>query len=131
GEDATPARVVDAMTWVTEARLHGHGVMDRAISDAAYIALSPDREGRHALTAGDVGRARLMGRPEVVLIACRTSRAAPYLDEALSLPVAFLKAGARVVFAAASDIPNDEAPRFFEPLLGRLRTGQSPAEALM
>lgn len=131
GADATPARVLDAMAQATEVRIHGHGVTDRAVSDAPFIALSPDGEGQAALTAGEVRNARLMGRPVVVLIACQTSRDAPYLDEALSLPVAFVNAGARAVFAAASKIPNDEAPRFFEPLLGRLQTGQPPAEALM
>lgn len=131
-DDATPARTLEVLSRATEARIHGHGVLDRAISDAAYIALSPDTQGtKFALTAEDVRKAQLAGRPVVVLIACQTSRAAPYLDEDLSLPVAFVKAGARAVFAAASNIPNDEAARFFEPLLGRLREGVSPAVALM
>jgi len=129
-DEATPKRVLEDMTTATEIEVHGHGVMDGAISDAAYVALSPDREGRFALTATDVRKANLKGRPVVVVIACQTSRAAPYLHEALSLPVAFIQAGSRVVFAAASNIPNDEASRFFEPLLGRLRGGQKPAVAL-
>jgi hypothetical protein len=128
---ATPSRVLEAMTMATEIRIHGHGVLDGAVSDAAYVALSPDREGRFALTAGEVRKASLKGRPVVVVIACQTSRAAPYQHEPLSLPVAFIQGGARIVFAAASTIPNDEASRFFEPLLGRLRTGQNPAVALM
>jgi hypothetical protein len=127
---ATPDRALAAMTQATEIRIHAHGVLDRAISDAAYVALSPDRQGRFALTAGDVRKVDLKGRPVVVVVACQTSRAAPYLHEALSLPVAFIQAGARIVFAAAGTIPNDEASRFFEPLLGRLQAGQKPAVAL-
>jgi hypothetical protein len=131
GDAATPSRVLEAMTLATELRIHGHGVQDGAISDAAYVALSPERDGRFALTAEDVRKAHLKGRPVVVLVACQTSRAAPYLHEALSLPVAFVQGGARIVFAAASTIPNDEASRFFEPLLDRLHSGQNPAVALM
>jgi len=130
GDAATPERALEAMALATEIRVHGHGVLDGAISDAAVIALSPDRDGRFALTADAVRKVNLKGQPVVVVIACQTSRPAPYLHDALSLPVAFVQGGARVVFAAASNIPNDEASRFFEPLLGRLRAGENPAVAL-
>ena len=131
GAEATPRRVLGELGTATEVQFHSHGLVNLGTSDASLLVLSQDAEGDFALTAQQVRATRLKGAPVVVLAACRSSRSPlPSLAAPWSLPVAFLEAGARAVLASASDIPDAEAGSFFEAVLGRIRGGQPPSEAL-
>jgi hypothetical protein len=130
GASATPARVLSELGDATEIELDAHGLIDLDVSDTWLLALSPDADGRFALTAGEIERQRLRGQPLVVLGACYAGRVAPYLHEPWSLPMAFIDAGARAVFASAAAIPDASAGPFFDALLARVHRGQSPAVAL-
>jgi CHAT domain-containing protein len=131
GPEATPARVKAEMANATEIQLHTHALTDAAVSDAAFLALSPDGTGGpYALTAEEVGKLELPAHPLVVLAACRSAQGARYQHAPLNLPDAFLAAGARAVFATATDIPDKESARFFARVLARVRHGAEPAMAL-
>ncbi|HLK99615.1 MAG TPA: CHAT domain-containing protein [Myxococcaceae bacterium] len=128
--EATPGRVLEAMTRATEIEIHAHGLINPTLSDASLLVLSPDASGRYALTAGEVRSHRLEGRPLVTLAACRAAYTAHQVHEPFSLPAAFLDAGARTVLAATVDIPDAEAGPFFIAVQERIRSGQSAAVAL-
>lgn len=130
GEAATPGRVLEAMKEATEIQIHAHGLVDPERSSASFIALSPDAGGEFALTAADLERARLPGRPLVLLAACYSAKTALDLHQSHGLAAAFVRSGARVVLAATQEIPNKDAPRFFELVLERVRAGQPAAGAL-
>lgn len=130
GADATPRRVLEAMTRATEIEVHAHGLINPALSEASLLVLSPDASGRYALTAGEVRAHRLEGRPLVSLAVCRAAYTAFQVHEPFSLPAAFIEAGARTVLAATVDIPDAEAGPFFLAVQERIRAGQSAAAAL-
>jgi hypothetical protein len=130
GAEATPGRVLEAMTRATEIEVHAHGLINPTLSDASLLVLSPDASGRYALTAGEVRAHRLEGRPLVTLAACRAAYTAFQIHEPFSLPAAFIEAGARTVLAATVDIPDAEAGPFFLAVQERIRSGQSAAAAL-
>jgi hypothetical protein len=129
GSQATPSRVLEAMTRATSLEFHAHGVVDRSLSDATVIALAAEYDGRYALTAEAIRRVKLEGAPMVLLGACSAARLPPLLHQTSSLPQAFVDAGARAVFAATVDIPNS-AGRFFQAVRGRIHAGAGPAQAL-
>nr|WP_306799716.1 CHAT domain-containing protein [Corallococcus sp. AS-1-6] len=129
GAQATPERVLEAMEDATDIDIHAHGVVDRALSDATVIALSPQQDGRYALTAEELRRRQLRGAPLVVLGACSAARLPPILHETSSLPQAFVASGARAVFAATAEIPND-AGAFFRAVRERIQSGEEPSQAL-
>jgi tetratricopeptide (TPR) repeat protein len=130
GAEATPGRVLEAMTRATEIEVHAHGLINPTLSDASVLVLSPEASGRYALTAGEVRAHALLGHPLVTLAACRAAHTARQIHEPFSLPVAFLEAGARAVLAATVDIPDAEAGPFFVAVQARIRAGQSAATAL-
>lgn len=130
GPAATPERVLQEMARADEIDIHAHGLVNLGLSDASLIVLSPQADGRYALTAGEVRHHRLERAPVVVLASCRAAQTAPYLHEPWSLPVAFLEAGARAVIASPSDIPDAEAGPFFEAVRIRIRQGETPATAV-
>ncbi len=130
GAMATPSRVLEAMARANEVEIHAHGLVNLDVSDASLLVLSPEADGRYALTARDVRAQRFPGSPLVILAACRAAHTAPSYHEPFSLPVAFLEAGARSVLAATVDIPDAQAGPFFEAVRGRLRGGQPLAVAL-
>jgi len=130
GAAATPERVLEALRTASEALFHVHGLVDLGVSDASLLVLSPGADGAYALTAGQIRRTPLQGRPVVVLGACQAAHTAPHLHEPWGLPFAFIRAGARAVFASPAPLPDDAAPAFFDALLSRIRAGQPPAEAL-
>jgi hypothetical protein len=106
-----------------------HGVTDAREPAAASLILSPDRDGDYLLTASKVSAARLEGAPIVVLAGCDAGRVA-VSSEPWSLATSFLAAGARAVMAPTERIPDDEAGKAFESLIGRIRAGADPVEAL-
>ncbi|MBX3159108.1 MAG: CHAT domain-containing protein [Deltaproteobacteria bacterium] len=120
GAAATPDRVLAAIADAGIATIHAHGLVDLGRADASFLALSPDATGRFALTAGDIRAVTFRTSPLVILAACRASRAAPVLHETWSLPVAFIRAGARAVIASASPIPDGEAEAFFAEVRRRI-----------
>ena len=130
GASATPSRVLAAMRDATEIELHAHGLADLAASDASLLVLSPDEDGTYALTARDVRAARLEGAPLVTLAACKGAQPGTALFAPWSLPIAFLQAGARAVFAAQGDVQDSQARPFFDAVRARMRAGASPAVAL-
>ncbi|OJT27052.1 hypothetical protein BO221_03385 [Archangium sp. Cb G35] len=130
GAAATPSRVLEAMARATEVEIHAHGLVNLGISDASLLVLTPEPDGRYALTAGEVRARRLEGAPLVILAACRAAHTAPTSHEPFNLPVAFLEAGARAVLAATVDVPDAQAVRFFESVRARIQAGQPVAVAL-
>lgn len=128
GAAATPSHVLAAIGGADDVVVHAHGIADRA--DASYLALSPDGDGRYALTAADVHAARFEHHPVVVLAACSAANAAPVLHERWSLPAAFVYAGARAVIAPAAPIPDSDAAAFFDDLRARIHAGADVAVAL-
>ena len=130
GGDATVARVLREMSDATEVQIHAHGLTEFGGSDSPVLALSADGEGRWALTAKDVASIQLRGRPVVVLAACDAAHHTSALHENWSLPLAFLRAGARGVIAATEPIPDAESREVVESVLQRIRAGATPAAAL-
>ena len=130
GTAATPGRVLAEMAEATEIEVHAHGLLNPDVSEASLVVLSPEPQGRYALTAPEVRGQRLRGAPVVILAACRAAHTAPFLHAPFSLPVAFVEAGARAVFAATVDLPDAQAGPFFEAVRGRIRQGAAPSEAL-
>lgn len=130
GADATPARVLAALSTATYAEVHAHGVVSAANQDAAFLALSPDASGAFALDAGTIRTAKLASAPLVVLAACRAAAVASVFRERWSLPEAFLVAGARGVIAADEPIPDGEARVVLDELHHRIAGGEDPAVAL-
>src|SRR5262249_51908006 len=106
GAEANPRRVLAELPRADEIEFHAPAVSDLDLSDVPLLALSPDADGRYALTAQMISATRLPRRPVVVLADCRAADMAPYLDRAWSLPSAFLLAGARAVLGAPVDVPD-------------------------
>ncbi|RYZ38583.1 MAG: CHAT domain-containing protein [Myxococcaceae bacterium] len=129
GARATPSRVLEALATATEVEIHTHGLFSPEVSDASLLVLSPEPDGRYALTADQVRARKLSGAPLVLLAACGAAHTAPFPHESFSLPVAFIEAGARAVLAATVAIP-DTAGRFFNAVRDRIRTGVLPSVAL-
>jgi len=130
GREATPARVLASLAGADEIEIHAHGLPDAELIGGSALALSPDDEGQALLTAGRLRTLALQRRPGVILGACWAARAARYGARHISLPAAFLYAGARHVFAAPVPVDDAEADEFFAGLRTRLRAGNAPAIAL-
>jgi hypothetical protein len=130
GASATPSRVLAAIGAAGDVVIHAHGIVDAAQPDASFLALSPEPDGRYALTVADVRKAKFAASPLVILAACRSSQAAPVWHETWSLPTAFVYAGARAVLASASPIPDADAAAFFDDVRANIRTGKVAAVAL-
>jgi tetratricopeptide (TPR) repeat protein len=128
GTEATPSRVLDAMRNANEIDLVAHGVINEPSRDS-YLLLAPEKEGPE-LGVAQVRKTPLEGAPFVVLAACHAARTAYALQEPLSLPAAFIHAGARGVVAATVEIPDLEAGAFFNAVRERIRAGTAPAVAL-
>jgi tetratricopeptide (TPR) repeat protein len=128
GAEATPSRVLEAMTDATEIDLVAHGTLDD-LPDNAYLMLAPE-PGGSKLGVAAVRKASLKGAPFVVLAACHAAHATYSVDDPFSLPAAFIDAGARGVLAATVQIPDLEAQDFFNAVRERMRAGAAPAVAL-
>ncbi|HEY0195748.1 MAG TPA: CHAT domain-containing protein, partial [Kofleriaceae bacterium] len=130
GAAATPSRVLAAIGAAGDVVIHAHGMVDLAQPDASLLALSPETDGRFALTTGDVRKAKFSTSPLIVLAACEASHAAPVWHTTWSLPTAFIYAGARAVIASAAPIPDGEATAFFELFRTKSLRASSAAVAL-
>ncbi|RKG69930.1 CHAT domain-containing protein [Corallococcus sp. CA054B] len=129
GRAATPESVLAEMEDATEVELHTHGLAG-TVSDAAFLALSPDAAGRYALTAEELEGHTLRGSPVVMLAACDANVGAWRYHSVASLPSALIQAGARAVVAPSTEVPDVEAGAFFQALVDSLRQGTPPAQAL-
>jgi cellulose synthase operon protein C len=130
GAGATPAHVLAELPSATEVQFHVHALTDRGLSDAPVLALTPDPDGRWALTAEAVRSVHLPRRPLVLLADCRAGELAEWVHASWGLPTAFLEAGARAVVASPEDVPDLEASRFFDQVAAKLGEGLSPAAAV-
>jgi hypothetical protein len=130
GAAATPSRALEEMADAGFIEIHAHGLVNLAVSDSSFLVLSPEADGRYALTAAEIRRRKLSGQPVVILGACHAARAASYHHQAWSLATAFIHAGARAVIASSAEIPDVDAGAFFDGLRARIARGQPPAVAL-
>ncbi|TMQ24547.1 MAG: CHAT domain-containing protein [Deltaproteobacteria bacterium] len=130
GAAATPSHVLAALADAGFVEIHAHGVVNAAVSDASFVMLSPDPDGRYALTAAAIRKQPLRGRPIVVLAACHAGATASYRHEPWGLPAAFVAAGARAVIASPDVIADADAGALFDDLRARIAAGASPAIAL-
>jgi tetratricopeptide (TPR) repeat protein len=128
GAEATPSRVLSAMKNATEIDLVAHGVLNDS-ADASYLLLAPEPGGPE-LDDAEVRAAAFQGAPFVVLAACHAAHATYSVAAPLSLPAAFIEAGARGVLAATVQIPDLEAEAFFNAVRERMRSGTAPSLAL-
>jgi cellulose synthase operon protein C len=94
------------------------------------VMLSPEADGRYALTSAAIRRRPLHGRPTVILAACQAAKVATYRHEAWSLPASFIAAGARAVIASSGVIDDAGAGELFDDVRARIERGSSPAIAL-
>ncbi|HLU68937.1 MAG TPA: CHAT domain-containing protein, partial [Kofleriaceae bacterium] len=130
GPAATPSAVAAALSGASEIEIHAHGLVHPGMEDAAFLALSPDADGRFALTASRVRRLDLAGAPLVLLGACRATRSRSNLHARWSLPAAFVEAGASAVIASSEPIPDAQAADFFAAVRRRISEGQAAAAAV-
>ena len=129
GAAATPRRVLGEMTAASEIELHAHGLVDVAEPSAASLLLSPDADGDYALDAERVRKARLSGRPLVLLAACHAARV-PASDRPWGLADAFLAAGARSVVASTDELPDAGLSRALAAIGTAVRGGTPAARAV-
>jgi tetratricopeptide (TPR) repeat protein len=130
GSEANPRRVLAELTDATELEFHVHAISDTSLSDAPVLALSPDGEGKWALTAEAIRANPLRRHPLVLLANCRAGELADWMHEAWGLPTAFLQAGASTVVASSVDVPDRDAVRFFDAVVARIRAGEAPVSAV-
>ena len=130
GAAATPTRVLAELADASFVEIHAHGMVQASVADASFVMLSPEADGRYALTAGAIRRQALRGHPIVVLAACHAATTAKYRHEVWSLPAAFITAGARAVIASTDVISDADAGGFFDDLRVRIERGAAPAIAL-
>ncbi len=128
GAEATPSRVLEAMKDATEIDLAVHGILTDSFNDS-YLLLAPEPGGPE-LSMSKVRSVSLRRAPFVVLVACNAAHTSYSLFEPLSLPAAFIQAGARGVLAATTEIPDLDAQAFFDAVRERMRAGVAPALAL-
>ncbi len=130
GSEANPRRVLSELTGATEIQFHVHAISDTTLSDVPVLVLSPNEEGKWALTAEEIRANPLRRHPLVLLANCRSGELADWMHEAWGLPTAFLQAGASTVVASSVDVPDREAVRFFDAVVARIRAGEAPASAV-
>jgi len=130
GAAATPSHALAALAAAGFVEIHAHGMVNAAVSDASFLMMSPDAGGRYTLTAAEIRKQPLHGRPIVILAACHAGATASYRHEPWGLPAAFVEAGARAVIASPDVIADADAGAFFDNVRTRIEGGRSPALAL-
>jgi tetratricopeptide (TPR) repeat protein len=129
GAEATPPHVRSAMQRADVIDLEVHGVVRAEMPDGAMLVLSPSPQG-YALTAPEIESTTLSRRPVVFLGACHAAAGSPFRFRPWNMPVSFVRAGARAVFASVSELPDAEVGSFFSGVGSRLETGLDPKRAL-
>ncbi|HET7505647.1 MAG TPA: CHAT domain-containing protein [Kofleriaceae bacterium] len=129
GARATPDHVLAEMRTANLIVIVAHGFTDAQEPTAASLVLSPDASGDYLLTASKVASIQLTGSPTVILAGCDAGRV-QVSAEPWSLATSFVQAGARIVLAPTEPIPDASASDVFRALVGRIRGGADPVEAL-
>ena len=128
GENATPTRVLEAISDATEIEIRAHGITELGVT---HLVLSPGRGDRdYSLSAEQIRSRTLTGAPVVVLGACEAGSSARYSHESWGLAPAFIEAGARAVFASPAPIQDLDADAFFAAIRDAVARGVEPAVAL-
>jgi hypothetical protein len=130
GREANPTRVLSEMRDAGLIDFRVHGVADAEISEHTALVLSPDERGRYLLTPDDLRSVRFVHRPVVILASCGSALRPTTNPDSSELAGAFIRAGARAVFATATPVPDSEADAFFARVHEALTAGHSPAVAL-
>jgi len=130
GTDATPTRVLQAMGDASVIEFHTHGFIGNDVSEASYLALSPELDRQYTLTAADVARVKLDAAPLVILGACHAAASSRSLEGGMGLAEAFLRAGASAVVASPEPVQDLGAHDFFAAVRDRVIRGVDPAIAL-
>jgi cellulose synthase operon protein C len=133
-ERATPAAVMRKLPLARWIEFHTHGVVNPSVSEGSHLVLSPesaDLTGSYVLTARMLQSLKLEYAPVVMLGACYSaSQTSHHAPDPISLPNAFLEAGARAVVAATSEIPDAAATEVSASLRRRFEQGFNMAVAL-
>ncbi len=132
GQDATEARVRQAMTGASVVHFATHGVVSDDAPSSSYLALARasargDDDGR--LSAGELYDLRLDANL-VMLGACRSATGPPTGDGVTGLARAFLAAGVPTVVAALWDLPDVTTARMQPEFYRRWNAQASPSDAL-
>ncbi len=130
GADATPSRVLEQLESADLVDFEVHGLVDASAPDGAVLVLSPDSQGNYAISATDIRQLRLARGPVVLLGACRSATGSHYRDVTWTLPQAFVRAGARAVYASVAELPDDRVGDFLAGVARRLERGVAPSVAL-
>jgi hypothetical protein len=130
GADATPLRVREQLATADLVDFEVHGLVDASAPDGAVLVLSPDSQGSYAISAADIRDLKLERGPVVLLGACRSATGSHYRDVTWTLPQAFVRAGARAVYASVAELPDDRVGEFLAGVARRLERGVVPSVAL-
>jgi CHAT domain-containing protein len=129
GSAATRTRVTEAIA--NSAIIHYAGHADSDAGSYGALLLAGDGVDSGLLTAGDIARMTLRGRPLVVLSACGTLRGSTsHVAGMPSLARAFLDAGARAVAGTLWEVEDDVTGPLFLRFHQSLREDRDPAKAL-
>jgi CHAT domain-containing protein len=127
GDDATPAKFLDAARDGALIHYAGHADSDARESYGALLLAGP----MGAVGTRQIAHLSLRHHPLVVLAACGTFRGdVRHVAGMPSLARAFLTAGARAVVGTLWEIDDDVSAALFLRFHEHLRAGASPATAL-
>ncbi|MCB9764562.1 MAG: CHAT domain-containing protein [Alphaproteobacteria bacterium] len=129
GPTLTRSNALERMRRASLIEIHAHTQFN-AITAQPELLLSPDAQGRRALSGAEIVNSHLESQPVVLIAASHGGRTSARLYRSSSLADAFLLAGARAVIGAPSEIPDHAAAEAFHVLARSIHDGADPAEAL-
>ncbi|MER5432891.1 CHAT domain-containing protein [Streptomyces sp. NPDC002588] len=132
GPKATPARLLEEISWATHLHVAAHGSHDAEATWFQCLYLNGDgganNDGR--LLARDIVGCDLRNVSLVTLSACESAMGRVDLNDNLrGLPAAFMLAGVATVIGALWPVGPDVADHFFVRLYGELLRGATKLEA--
>jgi hypothetical protein len=130
GSQANPAQVLAELPAADLIEFRVHGVSDVNLSEYTALVLSPDAHGSYLLTQKELRSLALPRRPVIILAACRGAQRTTRRPDSSELAGAFIRSGARAVFAAMTSIPDVDADAFFARVGAAIVAGAPPALAL-
>lgn len=130
GAGATPEAVLQALPGAGEIELHVHGGSFDADLDTAQLALAGTTRASSLLDARQIARTTLDGHPVVILVSCSTATTSRLWHKSWSLPSAFIRAGARAVFASTHPVPYPQGGTFFAEIHTMMQEGMPAHLAL-
>jgi CHAT domain-containing protein len=131
GDEATQARVIEALATASSLHFAGHAVFDEDRPELSYLALASDSASEGRLSAREIGSLRLSHLRLVVLSACstlnpRSTRNGPVAGLAYS----FLRAQAPALISTLWDVRDDASATLLVAFHRRLVQHERPSEAL-